>query len=486
MFFSTTSVPHPQGLVKRLAAGYTFIENPIFSEDWPLDVLKAAEEAILLHRLIEPGQGVVAAVSGGADSVALLLCLNTLAPSVGFSLFAAHLHHGIRGESADQDLCFVKELCERLCIPLYINRADVPALAKAAGTGLEEAGRQARYAFLEEARLHFGSTRIALAHHCDDQAESILLHLFRGSGLSGLCGMRFERNGLIRPFLNVRRQDIEAYLVEKGQTWRTDETNLLAETGERNRLRLELLPYIEKNINPGVVPALSGTAALLEEDEDYLLDRATEALSSARRDRGYDRATLYSLPPAIRSRCLRLAMAEAGANKDVERRHIDLLTALLAARTGSHLDLPGIKADISYESLLLSPAGDYNEQPFFRIPLSLSGETETPAGVFSVSPYDGPLIKDSAIAIIDEHKLPEELWVRPRQNGDRFYPLGSPGQKKLKDFFIDKKVPRPVREGPMVFSGENALFVPGFGIAESIKVDGSTKRMLRIMYNANK
>ncbi|MEA4970729.1 MAG: tRNA lysidine(34) synthetase TilS [Candidatus Pelethousia sp.] len=451
-----------------------------------MGIRKTAEKAIRLYRLIESGQGVVAAVSGGADSVALLLCLHSLAPELGFSLYAAHLHHGIRGASADEDMAFVEALCERLSIPLYVQKRDVPALAEAAGQGLEEAGREARYAFLEEARLHFGASRIALAHHLDDQAESVLLHLFRGSGLAGLCGMRARRCDIIRPLLFARREDIEAYLADQGQPWRADETNLLVENGTRNRLRLELLPYIQKNINPEIVSSLAGSAELLALDEDYLFARAREELDAARRGPGYDRALLHALPPALRGRALRLALAQAaGVQKDVEKRHIALLTKLLEARTGAHLDLPGAAADIVYENLILTPARAEREQPFFRLPLALEGETETPMGVFTAEAYEGPLIKDPAIAIMDADKLPEDMWVRPRRPGDRFFLLGAPGQKKLKAFFIDRKVPRAEREIPIVFCGENALFVPGFGISEGVKVDAATRRMLRVTYRVN-
>lgn len=447
-----------------------------------MDVCKAAEEAIRANRLIGPGQGVVAAVSGGADSVALLMCLHALAPRLGFTLYAAHLHHGIRGESANEDQSFTQALCQRLGVPFYTARADVPALAKALGQSLEEAGREARHAFLEEARLHFGAERIALAHHLDDQAESLLLHLFRGSGLAGLCGMRAARGALIRPLLGVRRQDIESYLLAEGQPWRTDETNFSAEAGTRNRLRLELLPYVEHRLNPNAARALAGTAQLLAQDEDFLLALAQKELSAARNARGYDRARLFALAPALRSRALRLALAEAGAKRDVERRHVDMLTNLLSAGTGAHLDLPGVLADISYESLLLSPAREKSARPAFCLPLSLNGETQTPLGVFFVSAYDGPLARDPAVAILDADKLPAELWVRPRQPGDRFFPLGAPGHKKLKDFLIDRKVPRELREGPMVFNGTNVLFAPGLGISEEVKTDEATRRRLRVTY----
>lgn len=447
-----------------------------------MDLEQKARAAILAHGLLEPGQGVVAAVSGGADSVALLLCLSALAPELGFRLYAAHLHHGIR-TAADGDLEFVERLCARLGVALHTGRADVPELAKETGLGLEAAGREARYAFLEEARARFGAARVAVAHHGDDQAETVLLHLLRGSGLKGLCGMQYKRGPVIRPLLGAGRGEIEAYLKGRNQPWRTDETNLSPAAGARNRIRLEIMPCVEAHINPGARAALCRAAALLQADEAYLCGQAREALEAARLPRGYSREKLAALPPALRGRALGLALTEAGAGQDVERRHIEGLEALLGAKTGAHLDLPGMGADIVYEAVVFSPAAP--AAMAFCAPLALAGATRTPLGEFYAAPYAGPLILDPGVAIMDADKLPPGLAARPRRPGDTFFPLGAPGRKKLKAFFIDKKVPRPLREGPILFSGSEAVFVPGYGIAETVKVDAATRRMLRVDYKPN-
>ena len=451
-------------------------------QDCPGDIIAAAAAAIRDHGLIEEGQRVVAGVSGGADSVALLLCLAQLAPRLGFSLCVAHLNHGIRGAAAEADMAFVAELCKEHNLPFFAGRADAPGLARARGRGLEEAARHARFAFLEEARRHFQGDKIALAHHMEDQAETVLLHLFRGSGLTGLCGMAYAQGAVIRPLLGCHRRDIEAFLAAQGQPFCTDASNAQAEAALRNRVRLELLPYLAARFNPEVVEALCRTAALAGTDAAYLQAQAVQALAAARRADGYDCAALAALPEALRSRALALALEERGG-RDLCQTHIRLLESLLQAPTGSHLDLPGVRADREYGLLRLCPARQAPPAaPAFCLPLNLSGDTETPWGVFQAAPYSGPLLRDPFRAVLDMDKLPACLEVRPRQPGDTFYPLGAPGRKKLKDFLIDKKVPRPQRGGPMIFAGSRAVFLPGYGISEEVKVDSGTRRMLLITY----
>lgn len=234
-----------------------------------MDLTRRVQAAMMDLEPCWPGKRVIAGVSGGADSVALLCCLHALAPALGYGLYAAHLHHGIRGAAADEDLAFVAELCQRLEVPLYQERLDVPAMAK--GGSLETAARDARYGFFQRALTAFSGDYVALAHHQQDQGETLLMHLFRGSGLKGLCGMAPRRGPYIRPLLGLRRQELEAYLRSLGQPWRTDATNLLPDGGTRNRIRLVLLPYVAQYINPEVDQALARTAASLAQDEAYLL-----------------------------------------------------------------------------------------------------------------------------------------------------------------------------------------------------------------------
>lgn len=430
-----------------------------------------------------PGKRVIAGVSGGADSVALLCCLHALAEELGYQLYAAHLHHGIRGTAADEDLAFVAELCQRLGVPLYQERLDVPAMA--GGGSLETAAREARYGFFQRALAAFSGDYVALAHHRGDQGETLLLHLFRGSGRKGLCGMAPKRGPYIRPLLGLGREEIEAYLRALGQPWRTDATNLQPEAGVRNRIRLVLLPYIAQYINPGVEQALARTAASLAQDEAYLMEQSRAALEQARRPDGFDRHMLFALPPALRNRALLLALEEAGACQNVAQTHVDMLCGLLDGDTGKHLDLPGARADIQYDLLRLTPACQGAPQDFC-IPLALEGATRTPMGTFYAQAYQGPVVKDPYVAILDAAKLHGlALTVRPRRPGDTFFPIGGPGRKKLKDFFIDRKTPRPLREGPILFCGREALFIPGYGIGDGVKVDAHTRRMVRLDYIIN-
>lgn len=438
-----------------------------------------AAEAIKTYGLIARGQTVVCGVSGGADSVALLYSLLTLSAQLEFKVCAAHLNHGIRGESAEHDEQFVRDLCEFYGVPLYCERLDIPAVARAQKLTLEQAGREERYAFLERARLYFGAERIAVAHHMDDQAESVLLHMTRGSGLSGLTGMQPMRDKLIRPLLFVRRSEIEEYLSREGLAYCIDETNL-EPGGTRNRIRLDILPYIEKHINPAIVTTLCSMAELLLRDEKYLSAQAQTALSTCKREGGYDRRAMQKLELPILTRAIRIALKDAGAEADIERVHVEKVIDFLKARTGARLHLPFVEAWTSYDLICF---GMSEELPEFSAKLNIPGETVTPLGTFVSEILEGGgFLRDSTIACMDLAKLdPDALVVRTRKDGDRFYPVGAPGRRKLKSYFIDKKVPRDKRNLPLI-CGVEVLFVPGYAVSETVKVDEQTQKTLRVKF----
>lgn len=440
-------------------------------------------EFIAQHDLLRAGASAVVGVSGGADSVALLHMLTALVPSMGFTVCAAHFNHGIRGAAADADEAFVRRLCARLGVPLFCGRADVPSLAERRGQTLEQAAREARYAFLEEARVHFGADVIAVAHHMDDQAETLLLHLARGAGLAGLVGMKARRGRVIRPLLPLRRSEIEAYLSQEGLSFCTDETNLLRDS-TRNRIRLDVLPYLAEHVNPAIVPALCAASELLAQDEAYLCEAAGQRLLSVQRgENAYDRAALAALPPALLGRAVRMALAAAGAEKDIERTHVEQVIALLQGRTGARLHLPGVDVWVDYALLCVGRLPEEASEPF-EVPLVRAGETRTEKGVFLAEEVPPErFVRDPFIACFDLAKLPAEgLSVRSRRPGDRFFPLNAPGRRKLKEFFIDKKVPRAEREVPLIACGQEILFVPGFSVADTVKVDEKTARILRVTY----
>lgn len=442
------------------------------------------EAAIKKYKLISSGDSVLAAVSGGPDSVVLLHVLTSLAPAMNFRVSAAHLNHGIRDEAADSDEAFVRELCEFMGVPLYVERADVPAIARAKGWTLEQAGREERYAFFHRVKREMGADRIAVAHHMDDQAESILLHLTRGTGLAGLVGMVPVREDIIRPMLFVRRSDVEEYLAKEGLAYCVDASNL--ETGStRNRLRLDLIPYVEEYINPAFVDTLCSMGEILYRDESYLQLLAREELDKTRSSGGFERAKLRSLPLPLLSRALREALREAGAQTDIERVHIERLIDLLDARTGARLYLPGVMAYVSYDTLRFARGEQKDVQPF-EIPLTVPGTTQTPLGKFvsEFVPAPESYGSDRNVAYMDARSLSGAV-LRLRRDGDRIYPVGAPGRKKLKEFFIDRKVPREERVLPLLCRGDETLFVPGFCTAEQTKISAHTKEVLRIEYIPN-
>ncbi len=442
------------------------------------NLVSKTKNTILAHKLIPADTGVLAGVSGGADSVALLCALCEIKNELGFELFAAHLNHGIRGEEAEGDQAYVRELCNALGVPLHEERLDIPAIAKAQGKTLEQAAREQRYEFFERALKKFGAGRIAVAHHMEDQAESIMLHLIRGSGLKGLTGMEYLRDNIIRPFLDLHRQDVENYLKEKGIAYRTDSTNLDRDAS-RNRLRLDVMPYIQQHMNPAFTDALCSMAQLLRQDEKCLGDMAAEALKKAELKGGYDRAELLLQPKPVLSRALRLALAREGVHADIEKKHIDLLIALLGAATGSSLDLPHISAWISYDRICFGQRTEKDEmETAFRYP----GKTLCGKGFFFAEEVSGDIIKSNLVGYMDPCKLPFGTKVRTRREGDVFFPYGAPGTKKLKAVLIDRKIPRDEREQPGIFLGNELLFMPGLGISDKVKVTADTRRIIRVQY----
>ncbi|MBO4847921.1 MAG: tRNA lysidine(34) synthetase TilS [Clostridia bacterium] len=452
--------------------------NPITAEaeEFPFRVETFIEE----NGLLPNGAAVLVGLSGGADSVALLTVLCKLAPRHGWTVKAAHFNHGIRGVGAEEDELFCRDLCEDRGVPCYFETGDVPAYARDNGLSIETAGRILRYEFLERMREKTGCGAIAVGHHMDDNAESILLHLVRGSGLAGLVGIKPKRDTIVRPLLGVRKQEIEDFLENEGVLHCTDETNLVPE-GSRNRLRLDVLPYLEKHINPAVVPTLCGMSELLAQDEAYLSEEARKAYEAAKREDGLLRKPVDALPYPIKTRVIRMALADAGAIVDIERVHVEAVAELLKARTGVRITLPRIEVRTSYDLLKF---GTPQETEPFNIPLR-EGMISTPAGFMRVVVVKGTegFRKSSDVCFIDMDKM-EALEgapaIRTRRKGDRFQPVGSPGKRKLKEYLIDRKVDREKRDRiPLIACGSEVLYVAGYSASELVKVDENTEWMLK-------
>ncbi len=461
------------------------------------DLLARVTQAIERHALCAAGQTVVVGVSGGVDSLVLLHVLLALRDRLGIRLHVATLDHGLRGEAGAADAAFVRATAEAWGVPCTTGRADVPALADSLGLGIEETARRVRYTFLVRVARQVGAKRVAVGHQRDDQAETVLLHLLRGSGLSGLRGMApispltdshiladiplqcdpsLNSSAapqlwpmLIRPLLTISRAEIEAYAAAHGLQPRADASNADL-TYLRNRLRHQVLPLLE-TLNPNIRQTLAQTADVLRADAEVLEAAGEAALRQVTRSSPpgsvlFDRAAWAVLPLALKRYTLRAAVRQLRPDlRDVTYAHIaDAVALAESGRTGARAPLPGgLALRVSYETLVIGPAAEGTAEVGDAAPaldpaqagLSFTaGETvERPFGAWVFSAR--PLRPDDDLPALHADPLCAALWVpvgatlalRTRRAGDRFRPRGLGGHsQKLADTLIAMRVPAPWRE----------------------------------------
>ncbi len=418
--------------------------------------------------VLASGERVVVALSGGADSVALLL---RLVEQGEWILTAAHLNHGIRGMSADRDQRFARELCARLKVALIEGRTDVPARAAASGEGLETAAREERRAFLLRVMNETSSTAIATAHHINDQAETVLMHLLRGGGVHGAAGMLPRIGPWAKPLLGVTRSDILDFLASRGQAYCEDETNLVCDTA-RNALRNRVLPVLQ-SIYPQSASTLARYAAIAAEEDDFMDREARKLLTPNYQKLPFGaRLEIRAYPPALLSRMLSIA---TGADYE----SIQRLKALCGKKRGA-LSLTGLEAERAGEYLYLS---DQGQAPMtFEVPLA-DGAALPGLGRMAVTPSPAePCRDDPSTQVLDETRLKGAV-LRTRRAGDRMRLLGTGHAKKLSDVFIDRKVDRPMRNYlPVVAKGSEVLWVPGLPPGAGAALCPDTKGALRLTW----
>lgn len=448
--------------------------------------------------MIQNGEMIIAGVSGGADSVCLLFLLCRLQKSIDFRLKAVHIHHMIRGEEADRDAAFVKELCERFQVPLLLEKTDVPALAKRQKQSLEEAGREARYAAFCKAAKEF-SGKIAVAHHREDNAETVLLNLARGGGIRGLSGIRpvSETGGctVIRPLLFESRKEIEACLKEQGIPFCEDGTN--ADTGYlRNAVRHRVLPELSA-VNEQAAAHIAKTAQMLGEIEDYLERETEKAFSEAVLLCGTELVVLpeklKEQDPVLQKRIVHLALAKAaGARKDLASSHVEAVRALAFLQSGRRISLPyGLTAFRQFDQIIIRKEEAETVLRPAEIRKEEIGETET---LLSLSTglrlgFRKAAVNDSNRALLmeknqytkafDYDKILGVIKVGEKHAGD-VIELKS-GRKPLKRLFIDEKIPLESRRKiPVLKDNERVIWVVGSRICESCKITDETKTALII------
>lgn len=414
------------------------------------------------EQLFSPGDRVLCALSGGADSMALLWCLHSLQQELGICLCAAHFNHCLRQEASEADEAFVRNFCTDHGIELYVGRGDVRQYARQQGLGLEEAARKLRYDFLFS--LEFD--RLATAHHADDNAETVLLHLLRGSGLTGLCGIAPRRGKLVRPLLTVSKEQIEAYLLAEQIPWREDESN-----GEdfclRNRLRHRVIPLLQEE-QPCFARQIARQSRILRREEAYLEDRAAALLQEAETAEGaYACSVLGQADPVLRRRALRQLLRRL-LPKDVSEAHTEAAEQLLFSQNPSaELCLPhGVYLRRSYGSIFAHTQHKSLPSPE-EIPLQIPGLTLLWDGKRKIrceitEKFEKKINTPFQFAVKYDMIAQSGLTVRSRREKDRIF-LGS-HSKSLKKLLIEKKIPRDARPWLPVFEQGGRILAVG-GVA---------------------
>lgn len=461
-----------------------------------MNLLRKVSDYILRHRMVERGDKVLAAVSGGPDSIALLHILYLLKDDLGISLHVAHLNHMFRGEESEKDAFFVAETAELYGLPATVESVDVPSYRSRRRLSKQAAAREVRFRFFLECAGQVGASRVALAHQADDQAETILINFLRGAGTGGLKGILPVRDGLyIRPLLNVRRSEIEIFCSEMDLAFRQDSSNLKT-VYTRNRIRLNLVPLLEKEYNPELVPALLRLGEICREEDSFLEHLAARAFQGALLGSDSRRVSLSldqlkDSPPAVRRRVLRRAwQAVSGGAGHLDFQHIEgALDLIDSGTTGSQAVMPGnIVAERTYSALELKAAGGRQGLPGYIYQLRVPGATYIPEIDITVSaglyPAEGDLSPRNlprSEALLDFGKLPPDIFVRRRLDGDIFQPYGQVSPLKLKDFFIKQKIPREERDRvPLVCTPKEIIWVGGIRTGEKWKVCDGTKKLLHL------
>ena len=480
------------------------------------DFVRQMHRFILRHAMIKNGETVLVAVSGGADSLALLYGLHALHSQLNCQLHIAHLNHCLRPD-ADADADFVQQHAAHLGLSCAIQTTDVSRLVKQWKLSVEAAARKARYQFYEEVSTQIGATKVALGHHQDDTAETVLMHLIRGSGSTGLKGITPIREfKFIRPLVGFTRQQIETFLASKGLVPRHDSTN--TDTRYlRNRIRHELIPRLESDYNPNIRAGLSRTADVLGAESEYLDTVAQEAFEVCRvRDPDrvkalatlesvvLDRTKLREFHIAIQRRVLRQSFFEmSGDTEDLYFTHCEAMLSLIEGEAPhAALALPdGLRFRRVYQHLIFdvrinSSSSFPIETERFAYPLAVPGQTfiaalntEIIAELGDIRSREVRTLPDGKFeAIFDYEKVKEvlPLTVRNRRQGDRFQPYGMRGTKKIKDFMIDTKVPRDERDRiPMLVCGDKVLWVVGYTTSDPFKIHSGTRQYLYLRYVSN-
>lgn len=432
------------------------------------------------HAMLQQSDRVIAGISGGADSVCLLCVLEKLRAIYGLSLVAVHVNHGLRGEAADADEAYVKALCEQKKIPLEIYHIDVNKLAAEKGLSGEEAGREARREAFTEVMEKCSGTKIALAHHMNDNAETVLLNLSRGTGLQGMSGIRPVNGRYIRPLLCVTREEIEAYLRENGIAYCTDQTNL-EDMYTRNRIRNHVLPYMEAQVNEKVVEHIHNLSIQMDGLCGYIKRQVDQAFTRCvKKEQSYELevAAFLREDEALRPYLIkRLLCQAAGQEKDIEAVHVQSVEKLAQRQVGKRLMLPyQLVAVRGYDTITITGAD--------KIEASKGQEFSKPQiemRVFSCEKMPEAFPQMPYTKWFDYDIIKNDVIIRSRRAGDYITIDDKGNTQTIKKYFVNAKIPQRKREQVLLAAdGDHIMWIIGYRQNQAYQVSEHTKNILEI------
>ena len=448
---------------------------------------------VIENNLIQNGDRVLVALSGGPDSVCLINILYELKKTFNIEIAAAHVNHMLRGEEAFKDEEYARDLCAALDIKFFSKRIDINEISKQRSISHELAGREERYKFFHLISKENGYNKIAVAHNANDQAETILMNIMRGTGIEGLCGIRNKRDGgIIRPILCLSREEIEYYCDLNNLNPRIDKSNL-ENVYNRNKVRLDILPYMKNNFNKDIIETINRMANLLQIDNDFIEKECNNYYKKycTRNEKSLlISKSAFSIEKAILTRIIKKALIEfTGKHTNFEMKHIYEIMELANNSTNKKINIPhGVVAENIYGDIYLrfkeNKNKEFKEIILYKDELDCNSIDFENYGITFVIIDNKKNIEFSnnvLIKFFDYDKIKEKLIIRKRVNGDKMTPLGMKGSKKIKDIFIDLKVPIQKRdEAPVLCFDNEIAWLVGYKVSENFKITKDTKRIIKI------
>lgn len=438
------------------------------------------------------GDKVVVGVSGGPDSICLLHILNKLKKEIGIELVVAHINHCLRGEEALKDQKYVEEFCKNINVKCFVKVAKVHDISNEKNISCEMAGREVRYEFFKEILNKVGGQKIALAHNANDQAETVFMRIMRGTGMEGLVGIKPVREEIyVRPILHINRSEIEDYCKKNKLNPRIDKTNL-ENIFTRNKIRLELIPYIKKNFNEDIIESVNRMSETIKIDNDFINEISKQIYRKYCKNTK-DKVIIYKEAfnenEAVLTRIIRMALEHLkGDLRNFEKIHIYDIIKIQKHTTGKKIMLPNnIEALNNYGDINIYIKKDDIKKDDREYKLTLNKVNKLPLEKLIIqlklnnekNPYN--FNKNNLIKYFDYDKIKGDIKLRYRKNGDKISPLGMKGNKKLKDLFMDLKIPKNERDNiPLICFQNDIAWIVGYRISDKFKIDEDTKNILQI------